>query len=232
VVSVTLLHNKEFNVHKFNYTYRIHNVNNNKMYIGSRSCNIHPKKDLGLVYFSSSRDKDFIRDQKVNPSNYEYLILDTFETREEADLYESKLHNEYDVDKNTMFYNRAKQTTTKFRYDPTGTKLSEEHKCNIGKALKGRKVSNSTREKLKNANLGKTLTEDCKRKLSEAHIGKKHNKETKDKMAEARKTRVGYLAPNWGKQFKRAVCMYCNKEVSINTINQYHNDNCKEKGKR
>ncbi len=101
------------------YTYRIHNTKTNKSYIGDRSCQCKPKEDLGIKYFSSSSDKDFMEDQLNNPSDYNYWILDTFDTREEAKQLEIDLHNFHDVGRNPKFYNKAKQTSVKF--DTTGT---------------------------------------------------------------------------------------------------------------
>jgi len=61
-------------IYNYHYVYRITNILTNKHYYGSRSCNILPKNDLGFKYFSSSKDNDFIIDQKINPQNYKYKI--------------------------------------------------------------------------------------------------------------------------------------------------------------
>lgn len=198
-------------------------------YIGSRSSILEPEKDLGYVYLSSSLDNNFINDQKVNCENYKYEILKIFTSRIDADEYESMLHEQYCVDKNPMFYNRAKQTSNKFRYDPTGTKRSDECKLNISKALLGRPVSDETRQKLRVANLGKKLTNECKMKLSEAKTGSTHSEETKLKMSNTRKKFVGKLSPTYGMKHKRVGCPHCKKNISINTYGQWHGDNCKQK---
>ena len=51
---------------KYHYVYRITNKVCRKHYYGVRSSNNHPKQDIGIQYFSSSYDKDFIKDQKEN----------------------------------------------------------------------------------------------------------------------------------------------------------------------
>lgn len=214
---------------KFHYVYKILNVSNNMCYIGSRSSILEPGKDLGYTYLSSSLDKNFINDQKTNRENYRYEILKIFTSRIDADEYESMLHEQYDVDKNPMFYNRAKQTSTKFRYDPTGIKHSDERKSNISKALLGRHVSDETKQKLRVANLGKKLTDECKKKLSEARKGTPHSEETKNKMSITRKKFVGKLSPTYGMKHKRVECPHCKKNISINTYGQWHGDNCKQK---
>ena len=65
------------------YVYRITNTVLNKHYYGYRSCKIDPKEDLGKKYFSSSRDKEFIKDQKQNPLNYWALSVKPLFSEEE-----------------------------------------------------------------------------------------------------------------------------------------------------
>ena len=50
---------------KYHYVYRITNTTLNKHYYGSRTSQIEPAKDLGHKYFSSSFDKEFIKDQAM-----------------------------------------------------------------------------------------------------------------------------------------------------------------------
>ena len=108
----------------YHYVYRITNLVENKHYYGKRSSYIEPKLDLGFRYFSSSRDDQFILDQKINPSHYRYKVIRLFKRVQEATIYEIKLHNLFDVGRNPRFYNKAKQTSTKF--DTSGTIRSQE----------------------------------------------------------------------------------------------------------
>jgi hypothetical protein len=113
----------------YHYVYRITNIIENKHYYGKRSSIIEPKLDLGKKYFSSSRDKEFMKDQKENPQNYKYKIIKLFNTSIEAIAYESKLHYRFDVGVNESFYNRAKQKVVGF--DSTGVKFTYEQKMAI-----------------------------------------------------------------------------------------------------
>lgn len=106
---------------KFHYVYRITNIVAQKHYYGKRNCSTEPKLDLGIKYFSSSKDKLFIVEQKTNPQNFKYKIIRLFNTVEEATAFEIRLHNKFDVGINPSFYNRSKQTSTKFSFDGTGT---------------------------------------------------------------------------------------------------------------
>jgi len=99
---------------KFHYTYRITNLIENKHYYGVRSSKCHPSEDLGIVYFSSSKDKEFRKDQKENPQNYKYKVVSIHLTRKEAVKKEIKLHEKFDVAKNESFYNLCKQRSTGF----------------------------------------------------------------------------------------------------------------------
>lgn len=98
--------------------YRITNLVEKKHYYGYKSSSIHPSKVIGITYFSSSRDKEFISDQKENPQNYKYKIVQIFGSKEEALAREIRLHNKFDVAVNPNFYHKAKQTSSGF--DTTG----------------------------------------------------------------------------------------------------------------
>lgn len=123
---------------KYNYVYRITNIKENKHYIGVRSCNIEPYEDIGKIYQSTSKNEAFKQDQKDNPQDYLYQILEFFDTRLEANEYEVHLHKIYNVGCNPNFYNRSNQTS-KF-FDNTGNK---EIGAAISKANKGRIVLNN-----------------------------------------------------------------------------------------
>lgn len=96
------------------YVYKITNKINNKKYIGYRGTYIKPEDDLGIKYFSSSKDKDFIKDQKINKDNYLYEVLKEYTNSQDAIKEECRLHELYDVARNIEFYNKAKQNTNGF----------------------------------------------------------------------------------------------------------------------
>lgn len=108
----------------FNYVYRITNISIRRSYYGARTSKINPVDDIGIKYFSSSADKEFILDQKDNPQNYKYKVIKICDNREEAISLEIKLHNRFNVGINESFYNRAKQTSTGF--DKQGISPSKE----------------------------------------------------------------------------------------------------------
>lgn len=223
----------------YHYVYRITNIYKKQHYYGVRTSKLLPIKDIGIKYFSSSNDKDFIKDQKENPQNYKYKVIKTFKDRETALKLEIKLHNRFDVAVNESFYNRSKQTTTKF--DTTGLslnkgqishnkgkKMSNEQKKKISESLKGRKRPKEVIEKMSLAlkgiippNKGKKMSDEQKKKISESlkgdknvRYGVKHSEETKEKMRKPK---------------EKVKCPYCDKIGGISQMKRWHFDNCKFK---
>lgn len=98
----------------FYYVYRITNKLLNKHYYGYRSSKIEPILDIGIRYFSSSTNKDFINDQKVNPLHYKYKVVRIFNNKLEAVRFEMFLHYKFDVRNNDKFYNLANQNMESF----------------------------------------------------------------------------------------------------------------------
>ena len=128
----------------YHYVYRITNLVEKKHYYGKRSSKCDPKQDLGKIYFSSSTDKEFKVDQKLNPQNYRYKILQTFSSGSLAIARESKLHYKFNVGSNPKFYNRAKQTPKGFdstgvpKVNLIGKPRSLQTRQNISAGLKGK----------------------------------------------------------------------------------------------
>lgn len=128
------------------YVYRITNIKEQKYYYGSRKSK---KEDLmqDLKSYRSSFKKWFKVDQINNPDNYKYKIIRVFETRDEATIFESKLHYKFDVKTHSKFYNLSNQTPNGFStsgcvavYDP----ILEENKLvskNDSKYIDGNYIS-------------------------------------------------------------------------------------------
>ncbi len=205
----------------YHYVYRITNLVENKHYYGKRSTKTLPHLDLGHRYFSSSKDKSFINDQKINPSHYKYKIIANFETAKKAISFEIKLHNKFNVGQNPFFYNLAKQTSTGF--DSTGISfLTKEQREQRSEKWKGELNPNNYRSNKGENNpmfgsarfgelnpfYGKKHTEESKLKMRESNLGKKASEETKEKLSLIHK----------GIPKNRSICPNCGKEFSINAI--------------
>ena len=156
---------------KYHYVYRITNKELNNHYYGVRSSILEPKLDLGIKYFSSSTNKEFLNEQKVNPIIFKYKVIKIFETRKDANLYESKIHRKFEVHKNENFYNISMSTGNAICLLD---KRSDEHKQNISKSLKGKKKSSEHLQNLSKAlrgrepwNKGVKLSEEKKSQIKE-----------------------------------------------------------------
>lgn len=169
---------------------------NGRLYIGSRSCECLPEEDTS--YMGSFADDTFEPDNKK--------VLRKFNTRGEAIDYEIKLHEHFDVDKNTRFANRSKQTTKKFFYSVSGednpAKRPESRK-KISEAMMGDNNPSKrpeVREKLVEAAKNRPpVSDETRAKMSEAHMGrpgtygmkgKKHSPETLARMRARRMERM------------------------------------------
>lgn len=154
----------------YHYTYRITNIKEKKYYYGVHSCDCYPKEDIGIKYFSSSKDKAFIKDQKENKSNYKYKVIKIFSSRKEAAQHEIYLHTRFNVKAHKSFYNRSNQTQTSF--DTTGKLAakdintgevfhvtSEEYKSNVNLVSN---LNNKVVAKKLNSNYKLITTEEYK----------------------------------------------------------------------
>ena len=112
----------------FHYVYRITNKKENKHYYGVRSSKVEPKLDLGVKYFSSSTDKEFINEQKINNYLFKYKIIKQFSNRSDAGDFESKLHLKFNVLSHNSFYNKSNQIKS-------GNYFSLQTHSNFGKRI-------------------------------------------------------------------------------------------------
>lgn len=197
------------NKQKYHYVYRITNTVENKHYYGVRSSKIIPKDDLGKKYFSSSTDKNFMREQKEHPENFKYKIIKVLETRKDAELLEKKLHKKFHVSDNDKFYNRCISTLMGFSVE--GTKWSEEHRKNQqkyiddnvkGKTLEERFGEERAKE-IRMNNGGRVKTEEWKRNISKAHLGKALSKEHREAISKGSYTKYANESPEKRKLFRQ-----------------------------
>ena len=96
---------------KTHYVYLITNSMNGKKYIGVRSSKKSPEDDIS--YFGSSK----ILNEEIKKSGKEYFkkeILSTWNTRQEANKEEIRLHKKFNVSEDSQFYNKANATEEGF----------------------------------------------------------------------------------------------------------------------
>ena len=154
----------------YHYTYILLDPESDMKYIGMRSSECKPEEDtyMGSSYAMTIEDK----------RRCDKLILEEFETREEALQHEIVLHEQFQVHMNPEFWNLARQTSTKFVSNRKGCKLTEEHKRKCSEALKGRKMPEFTeehRQKIAAARTGTKASDELKKKLSEMRKGENNS---------------------------------------------------------
>jgi len=123
------------------YVYLLSHREYEKYYIGSRSCKSKISED---DYMGSS---SIMTNEEKNSCSK--IILKRFETRKDAVKYESTLHKKFDVSRNILFWNLARQTEKFFVRDGAiphnkGKKMSDKQRLK----LIGKKPTKSHLEKL------------------------------------------------------------------------------------
>lgn len=166
-------------------------------YIGKRECKCPPNEDNN--YFGSFYDKTFRPTEKI--------ILEIFETREEALAAEVALHKFYQVHCNPHFANKSRQTSTKFAGGKgfLGRHHSEESKEKISRnsnsrtpefkkalslKLKGVPKTEQHRENISRGLKGKPkppMSEETKQKISQASKGRTLSQDHREKISESNK---------------------------------------------
>lgn len=190
---------------KHHYVYRITNKRLKKHYYGVRSCSCLPIEDLGVYYFSSSTDEEFMKDQKEHPEDYKYKIIKEFDNRKDAEYLEKYLHEKFNVAANEHFYNRCKSTLMGFSVE--GTHWTEEHHKKMKKVFENQKrsyeerfgpeKSNKIKEKQR-----KPKTEETKRKISIARKGIKLSEEARKAISEGNFRRYANESPEKREAFR------------------------------
>jgi hypothetical protein len=212
------------------YTYYII-CPNWKLYYGYRSANkVSPEEDLWNVYFSSSKPVEELRKQ-YDDALFVATVHKTFETDEDARVYEEKFLTENGCVKSDFWLNRAvypkefctpehmtEETKKKLSIALTGRKLSEshkenlrkpkplrteKHKENLSKSLRGRDFSESHKE-----NMRKPKSDAHRKNMSISRMGSKNHmygkKVSEDAIEkrEATKRKKRREDPNYGKPKK------------------------------
>ena len=181
-------------------------------YIGCRRCECSPEED---AYFGSYRDTSFSPTHKV--------ILQEYETYEEALAAEVALHSFFDVAANPHFANKAKQTTTSFTThgtkasEVTRKKMSASHRERIanggstGTGMLGKRHSEETKKKMSEATKKQTYSEATRKKMSESAKKRKPTAEEKVKIAKTLREKPSSQCPICGKMLK---LQYFNRHIA------------------
>ena len=194
------------------YVYK-HTSPSNKIYIGITCKNpeIRWRKD------GSGYRKQMFWDaiQKYGWNNFQHEILAENLTKEEAENMEIELiakHKSNNPDFGYNIHNGGNSSGTH----------SEETKQKISNSLKGNKLSEETKDKIRQKAIGRPsscrgahLSDEHKQKLREKAIGRKPSAETKQKMSENHADFSGGKSPNAIKIHCDNIIFCCIKECSV-----------------
>ena len=174
---------KEFNKIK-PYTYVLTRKSDNKKYHGVRFGNIKlgltPNEDFGKKYFGSSTGR-FCKDFKLNPKNYFFKLIWSFDQIEEALFHEKKFNKQ--ILKNKNWENKNAFPAIQYDVHPLlGKKHSKDSRIKMSNSQKGRKASLETRLKLSKMRKGRKLTKEHIENIRKGNVGKKRSTKTKEKI--------------------------------------------------
>lgn len=194
------------------FVYLIHNIVNNKVYIGkSQNPAKRWKKHIVVAFCKRKIEKFYIHHaiKKYGPDNFIFSIIQKFEEQKVCDEAEKYWIVFFDTKNSKFGYNLtdggegcygrvySEETKEKIRVKATGRKHSAETKEKIRQLNIGKRQSKESIEKTRQANLGKKLNEDHRRKISEATVGKKKYRLTKEQVIEVRRL---YEKENWSQR--------------------------------
>jgi len=177
------------------YVYRVTDLETKEYYYGSRVKIKENIEDDFWFYCTSSKRKNLI---KENKEKYKLKIIKKFNNAADMIIYESFLHQYFNVKINEKFFNEANQTP--FGFNRSGIKNSDETNEKISTAIKGKKkgvkFSKEHRDSLSNSrklyyrnhpearliqseigkkNKGKKRTDETKNNMSIAQTGLKNS---------------------------------------------------------
>lgn len=195
--------------------YSIHNLINNKQYIGS-SKNIVKRKNSHFsnlnnnCHHTSHLQSAFI---KYGSNNFDFRVLllcEPFELLRYEQFFIDYFQPEYNArriatanigishsEESKKLMSESKighivsdETRKKISASKKGVRMSETARRNIVNAVIGRKHSDETKDKISKAHKGKTLSDEHKQKLSASHKGITQSEETKKKRSVQQKGRT------------------------------------------
>lgn len=159
----------------------IHVFPNGKMYAGITSQRLCKRWQSGKNYTHNRRLQNAIR--KYGWDNIEHIVIDRYDTAEEAGEVEKGLIAKLDLQNPEHGYNISSGGEHGEHNEETKKRLSESRKGQ-NNPMYGRRGELSPRYGKPSAMRGRKMPEEAKRKISAANTGKSHpiSEETKEKI--------------------------------------------------
>lgn len=128
--------------------YVIHNIENNRFYIGS-AVNLYKRKHVHLAYLRKNKHHNLFlqRDFNKNKKKLHFVVIEEVSHRKELITKEQKFLDEFFVENDC------------YNLNP------------VANSFFGRKHSRKTKEKLSKKAIGRRLSQETRKKMSESHKG-------------------------------------------------------------
>lgn len=185
------------------YVYLIKNLQNNKVYIGQTiNLEIRIKSHLNNKKNKTHFEKAIL---KYGKHNFSWRILGECLSKEELNLAEKECISFFESNDRRYGYNLTDGGDGGHKFSvESRQKMSEAHK---GKPshLKGKHLSNETKQKLSQVNKGKKLSKETCEKMSQAFKGRQFSKEHKIKLSEASKGNKNMLGKHHSEETKNKI---------------------------
>lgn len=172
------------------YTYHLYHIPTEKHYYGSRYAKGATPSELGVSYFSSSKEVHALI-EKYGKESFVYTVRQHFETPEEALLWETKLLNRIDAKNNPNWINQHNGDGKFSSYGEMPLYQRQQiSQAKRGKSPRGNgwNHSDQTIEKIRLGNLGKNtgpISEEHRQRISDgmrASLANLTNNEMKQRM--------------------------------------------------
>jgi group I intron endonuclease len=179
--------------------YQIHNLVNNKIYVG-----VHKTFDPDDSYLGSG--VAIIRAvKKYGRDNFKKTILHSFDNAESAYLTEKEIVDIAFVARPDTYnmktggiggWEYSEETRQKISDANTGKVRSEETRQKLRDANIGKVLSEETRQKMCIARANRIVSEETRQKLRNANTGKMFSEETRQQMRDAHKKKFKITYPD------------------------------------
>lgn len=217
--------------------YKIINLINNKIYIGS-AVNFRERKNIHLYHLRNNKHHSQYLQKSFNKHGEENFV---FEVLEFVENKENLIEREqFYIDTLKPHYNICPKAGSHL-----GRRNSEEvkRKMSLNSRSRGRTHSIEVREKMSRDRMGKTHSPETKKKISENRKGIIFTEEHKAniKKNNARKSKPGTMLGKThseevrlklkevSKTIQHVKCLYCDKVATPSKIARWHNDHCLNK---
>lgn len=167
------------------YIYLIHNILNNKVYVGKTNDPPHRwRKHLETAGSDRERERYYIHRAiaKYGVDNFVFCILQQLDNENDQNLAEQYWIKFFNSKNNKYGYN-----LTDGGEGTTGRVISEATRQKMREKATGRKHTEETKELLKQISTGRKHTPEAKAKMSAANIGKVLSDDHCEKISKARK---------------------------------------------